>query len=89
MSHFIHRNQIGEFPATLAAGDCMPLQARKELTQVVKRIAPPLMASGRLERAKVAWKKYIGGALSRRAAILVSRDYAAEFAGFRHQGIRF
>ena len=56
---------------------------RRAWTRAVARISPPLMAVGRLARARLAWRKFKAGKLGLRAAILVSRDYAAEFAKFR------
>jgi len=90
MHHVARSTRVGELPATFTGADGLTNgQERKRLTAVVKKIAPPLMASGRWERAKVAWKKYMGGNFSLRAAILVSKDYAEEFARFRQQGVQF
>jgi hypothetical protein len=86
MRKHLNTYRIGALPAGVDQRMRWGNAERKEFTRAVDRIAPHLLPAGRLERARVAWKKFMEGKYPLRAAILVSRDYAKEFALFRRQG---
>jgi hypothetical protein len=85
MKH-LNEFRVGVAPAGVDKNMKWGVAERKAFSAAAERIAPHLLPAGRMERARAAWRKYIGGHLNLRAMILVSRDYAVEFAEFRRQG---